>query len=480
MEQANEILKRIAVATSKGNTPTISSTEATTDGEKNRDKPEEETAKACSICGGLGYLRHDLPVDHPDFGKLVPCACQLEEMAARQTEELRKLSNLEALSRYTFDGFVPQGHALNPEKRRNLQNAFDMARAFAAGPSGWLILVGSYGCGKTHLAAAIANERVTQHQPALFVNVPDLLDHLRATYSPTSSVTYDERFEIVRSAPLLILDDLGTENATPWASEKLYQILNYRYNAQLATVITTNHRLEEIDARLRSRLNDQDLCQIYTILAPDFRGSGRAIDQSELSTLELHRDQSFTNFHERNDLVVKERDNLRRALALAQGYAENPHDWLLLTGGHGSGKTHLAAAIANYRFDQGHPALLITVPDLLDHLRATYSPTSTISYDKRFEELRTAPLLVLDDLGTHSATAWAKEKLYQLLNHRYTARLPTVVTSPLTLDELEQQDPRLFSRLIDPTHCTQFAILAPPYRGSVALAGRHRQRRRKQ
>jgi len=420
----------------------------------------------------LGFLRQDLPVGHPDFGKLFPCACRLEEMERLRAQELRKLSNLEGLARYTFDRFVPQGHGLNPEKRRNLQRAFDLAREFALQPKGWLTLIGSYGCGKTHLAAAIANERVAHSHPALFVNVPDLLDHLRATYSPTSSVTYDERFEIVRNAPLLILDDLGTENATPWASEKLYQILNYRYNSQLPTVITTNHRLEEIDMRLRSRIGDQDLCQIYTILAPDYRGSGRAIDQSELSTLDLHRDQTFTSFYDRSSLASEIRGNLRRALSRAQEYAENPQDWLLLIGGHGSGKTHLAAAIANYRFDQGYAALFITVPDLLDHLRATYSPTSSVSYDKRFEELRSTPLLVLDDLGTQSTTNWAKEKLYQLFNHRHAARLPTVITSSLTLDELEQQDPLLFSRLIDPTRCIHLALEAPAYQGTGHRSGR--------
>lgn len=433
---------------------------------------------ACPHCGGLGFLRHNVPVDHPDFGQLFPCACRLEEMETRRIQELRKLSNLDALTRYTFDRFVSQGHGLNPEKRRNLQRVYELARQFAAQPQGWLILIGGYGCGKTHLAAAIANERITHNQPALFVNVPDLLDHLRATYSPTSEVSYDQRFETVRTAPLLILDDLGTENATPWAGEKLYQILNFRYNAQLPTVITTNYHLEEIDARLRSRINDQDLCQIYMILAPDYRGSGRAMDQSELSTLDLHRDQTFESFHDRTDLSAESRRKLRRALAQAQEYAENPQDWLVFIGGHGSGKTHLAAAVANYRFDQGYPALFITVPDLLDHLRATYSPTSSVSYDKRFTEIRRAPLLILDDLGTHSATAWAKEKLYQLLNFRYAARLPTVITSPLKLEELEQQDNVLFSRLIDPTHCRHVAIEAPAYRGEGTPTDRWRQRKR--
>jgi len=451
--------------------PTISNIEAP-------DERQEGEAAVCPRCGGLGFLRNDLPVDHPDFGKLFPCACRLEEMETRRAQELRKLSNLNALTRFTFDLFIAQGHGLNPEKRRNLQRAFVLAREFAAQPGGWLILIGGYGCGKTHLAAAIANERIAQNHPALFVNVPDLLDHLRATYSPTSDVSYDERFETVRTTPLLILDDLGTENTTPWAREKLYQILNYRYNAQLPTVITTNHHLEEIDMRLRSRMNDQDLCQIYTMLAPDYRGSGRAIDQSELSTLELHRDQTFATFYERNDLSTQEHSNLQRALAQAQAYAENPQDWLLFTGDHGSGKTHLAAAVANYRFDQGHPALFITIPDLLDHLRATYSPNSSVSYDKRFAELRTAPLLILDDLGTHSATSWAKEKLYQLFDYRYNARLPTIITTTLSLDELEKQDPLIFSRLIDPARCIHFGIVAPPYRGGTAPTKRRGRRKR--
>jgi DNA replication protein DnaC len=465
MKQIGEILRQTAAATSKANTPTISNTDAA----------GERTKATCPVCGGLGFLRREVAVSSPDFGKLYPCICQLDNMQTQRAQELRSLSNLDTLARYTFESFVPEGHSLNPEMRRNLRRAFELAREFATQLQGWLILVGNYGCGKTHLAAAIANERIAQGHPSLFVNVPDLLDHLRATYSPNSPVTYDQRFESIRSTPLLILDDLGTENATSWAKEKLYQILNYRYNAQLPTVITTNHRLEEIDARLLSRMNDQNFCQIYTIQAPDFRGSG-LMGQSGLSTLDLHREQTFENF-DREDLSAEERQNLRLAMDLAQEYAEQPQGWLLFTGPHGCGKTHLAAAIANYRLVQGYAVLFITVPDLLDHLRATFSPSSPVSYDRRFEELRTAPLLVLDDLGTHSATAWAKEKLYQLFNYRYAARLPTVITSSLTLDELEQQDSRLFSRLIDPARCTCSAILAAPYRGQATSTKRRGRRK---
>jgi DNA replication protein DnaC len=104
------------------------------------------------------------------------------------------------------------------------------------------------------------------------VVVPDLLDHLRATYAPNSPVSLDQRFEEIRSARLLILDDLGTQSATPWAREKIYQLFNYRYNAELPTVITTANVPGEMDPRLQSRLSDGRLCKIVIMNAPSYTG----------------------------------------------------------------------------------------------------------------------------------------------------------------------------------------------------------------
>ena len=66
---------------------------------------------------------------------------------------------------------------------------------------------------------------------------------------------------------------------------------------------------------------------------------------------------------------------------------------------YGNGKTHLAAAIANYVADSGEPVLFVVVPGLLDHLRASFNPSSQSRLDKRFDEVKSAALLVLDDLG---------------------------------------------------------------------------------
>ncbi|MGD8244471.1 MAG: ATP-binding protein [Anaerolineae bacterium] len=449
--------------------------------EESRTDIEREYQEAiCPICHGLGYVRAHVPVEHPDFGKLVPCSCRRDELARQRVSTLRALSELDVLGRMTFETFVPEGHGLPPDKRANLRWAYEEALAFARNPEGWLVLKGGYGCGKTHLAAAIANLCVERGQPVLFITVPDLLDHLRATFAPSSPddqrPPFAARFRDVRQASVLILDDLGTESATPWAQEKLYQVFNHRYNAQLATVITTNHELEDIPLRLRSRLADPDLTKIVSITAPDYRRSGVAQDQSELSSLHLHRSQTFESFELRKEeLTGDERDSLEEAYTKARAFAENPRDWLVFTGTYGCGKTHLAAAIANYRVSQGYPALFVIVPDLLDHLRATFNPTSSVSFDKRFEEIRRAPLIVLDDLGTESATPWAREKLYQIFDYRYNARLPTVITTAGMVDEI---DPRLATRMLDVSRCTPAPILAPSYRGGAPRSTSRRRRKK--
>jgi DNA replication protein DnaC len=158
------------------------------------------------------------------------------------------------------------------EQRQNLGAAYQVALQYAESPEGWLVFQGVNGSGKTHLAAAIVNYRYEARKPATFVVVPEFLDHLRKTFNPESRVSYDQLFEAVKTAPLLVLDDFGEQSTTPWAQEKLYQVINYRYNARLATVITTSNSLDEIESRIASRLVDPRLSMVINITAPDYRG----------------------------------------------------------------------------------------------------------------------------------------------------------------------------------------------------------------
>jgi DNA replication protein DnaC len=188
----------------------------------------------------------------------------------------------------TFDNFDWRRVNLPPDQRENLENVYKTALEFAKSPEGWLVLQGVNGCGKTHLAAAIANYRLRSGKPVLFVIVPDFLDHLRSTFSPDSPVSYDQLFESVKTAPLLILDDFGEQSTTPWAQEKLYQVINHRYNDRLPTVVTTCYTTDEVESRISSRLIDHQLSNFFHIMAPDWRGD---VPPSKSTKTTYRRDQ---------------------------------------------------------------------------------------------------------------------------------------------------------------------------------------------
>jgi DNA replication protein DnaC len=438
------------------------------------DLPAEQPAGAgkpdCPICGGVGYVQRDVPVGDPDFGRVSPCVCMQGILQSRASERLYRFSNLERLKHMTFESFSPRGRvALSPIAQKSLEQAYNLAHTFAQTRGGWLLLEGGYGCGKTHLAAAIANFSAGHGIPTMFLTAPDLLDWLRASFEGSDD-RFSERFEEIRQVPLLVLDDFGTQNATPWAQEKLFQLLDYRYVNLSPTVITTNLRIEEIEGRIRSRLADTERVNRVRILAPDYRQPVKEYGSTELSTLNLHARQTFASFSPREGehLSAEESKSLRVALEHSRNMAESPTGWLVLLGPFGSGKTHLAAAIANHQEAMGFPSLFVVVPDLLDYLRSTFNPSSPVSYDRLFDEIRSTNLLVLDDLGAQNATPWAREKLYQLLNHRYNAELATVVTTSIDLAEM---DARIRTRLLDQRLCTICGITAPPFHGSKPPAG---------
>ncbi len=423
----------------------------------------------------MGFVTRDVPVDHPDFGKAFPCICQRDALELRRQEYLRKLSNLDAVADKTFETFQVELPNFTAEQNNTLSRIYRQVWAYAENPQGWLFLEGNYGCGKTHLAAAVANYRLAQGDSVLFMTVPDLLDHLRATFGPTSDITYDDLFDRVRNVPLLILDDLGAESPTPWAREKLFQIINHRYLHRLSTVITTNVDLDRLDPRVRSRLLDRSITDSIKIDLPDFRRNEHRHTRNALTSLNLYADMIFERFDFREDtLPDQERRNLRQAFEIALQFATQPQGWLVFMGEHGCGKTFLAAAIANHRALQGDVVMFVTAPDLLDYLREAFNPMVGTTFSQRFEEIRTVPLLVIDELDFTAASPWAVEKLRQIVNYRYRAQLPTVFTTTLDLEAL---DPVLRSRIMDARFCHVFAILAPDYRGGQPPLPRRRSAR---
>lgn len=142
---------------------------------------------------------------------------------------------------------------------------------------------------------------------------------------------------------------------------------------------------------------------------------------------------------------VKEREHFlkaQKALKASQDFVNNvlvnPHEiGLFFTGPVGSGKTFLAASIANALLEKERKLLFLVVPDLLDELKASFSFKNETSEFDLLDIARTVPILILDDLGAHNYTDWTRNRIYSILNFRMNEQLPTVITTNLDFNEIE-------------------------------------------
>lgn len=457
MENISEILgqKEIPINTSGANMDTWSSADI-------RNPVISESETVCPICRGAGFVHPMLPGGDPDFSRLVPCKCTDRDVERKRTRRLQSISNLGNLTNLTFANLLPGGRSHDPVSQKFFNEALTAVKKFADDPRGWIVLVGPVGSGKTHLACAVANHRIERGYPAFYITVADLLDHLKSTFSPGSDVDYDELFEQIKESKLLILDNLNYAGTTAWAKSKLDQLLEYRFNSRLPTLITTSMPVEEFSNDYAGHISDPELSQVLIL-----QRESSSLQSLDSLDLELLKNMKFDNFDTKRLSVPELRENLEQALAIAKEYARAPQGWLIFQGLNGCGKTHLAAAIANNLRETGREVLFIVVSDLLDHLRSSFAPDSRVSYDALFERIKKVPVLVLDDFGEHSATSWAQEKIYQLINYRYNARLATVITTCLDLDQIEN---RVSSRMVDPSLSLNFNIRAPDYRGDIKSA----------
>ena len=295
---------------------------------QNRDLP-------CPICDGKGVYTLEVTVTDPRFGKFQRCPNHPVEDDRDMQARLRRFGNLDAYRDKTFDNFRIDriGGSYTPNMITSLHTAKSVAEGYASDPRGWIVYEGPYGCGKTHLAVSIANLRLELYgEQVVFITAPDLLDMLRTTYNPNSKASFDEYFEQVRNVPLLVLDDLGVENPSGWAKEKLFQLLNYRHVNRLPTVITTNTPFDDLDPRISSRMMQGEIVKHIKISAPDYRRVARmqSLDM-RFNDLRLYHRMRFETFYP-DSVNSVERSKLKAALSMAKNWADNPRGWAVHNG----------------------------------------------------------------------------------------------------------------------------------------------------
>lgn len=216
----------------------------------------------CPDCGGGGWYKEAVPYPHPNFGKLFPCRCTLEEKARYfKTRRFEILSKLQGelggeLSLCRLDSFDPSW-GCDIESVKSLAYALTAARDFLCDPRRWLYFYGPPGVGKSHLSAGIALAYADSGMGRVaYASVGALLRYVRGGYSDGSG---DERLSALQVVELLVLDDLGSEYHKAGAEDDhtdslLFELINARYNYARATVISSNLELDAIEARVQSRI----------------------------------------------------------------------------------------------------------------------------------------------------------------------------------------------------------------------------------
>lgn len=197
------------------------------------------------------------------FGKKlkVPVMCKCEEEKynkIKQQEAIQeKMYRLEKLRNYslmdkqfeqcTFENFeVDEMNKQYFNLAKKYVEKFDEMKKQNLG----LLLHGSTGTGKTFIAFCIANELLNRLVPVIAISSISLLNRLKETYKRYGSEGEIEIINNLKNASLLVLDDLGAENTTDWAKEKVYEIIDSRYRDKKPIIITTNLSLEQLKEKM--------------------------------------------------------------------------------------------------------------------------------------------------------------------------------------------------------------------------------------
>jgi DNA replication protein DnaC len=239
----------------------------------------------CSLCEGKG-LRMAV-----EGGRTVAreCECRQTRRVARMLERARIPKRYEHCS---LESYEPGYGGADNSLRSALVQARGFVKSYPIETDGTgLLLTGSIGVGKTHLAVGILQALLTERgATGLFYDYRDLLKQVQNSYNQSVAATELEVLRPVFEAEVLVLDELGAAKPTDWVWDTVAHILNTRYNDRRTTIITTNYPNagplggepaspraamreetlgDRIGERMRSRL--QEMCRVIVMRGQDFR-----------------------------------------------------------------------------------------------------------------------------------------------------------------------------------------------------------------
>ncbi|NNE66307.1 MAG: ATP-binding protein [Pyrinomonadaceae bacterium] len=236
------------------------------DSRDSTDGPEPP-GEVCPSCYGTG-------MEFVEGKGVRRCQCR------KQGSHTRLIETARIPRRYDnchFHSYKPQ----NASQERAFRFSSRLTMDFPAVEKG-LLLMGSVGVGKTHLAVSILKGLIERGFSCRFYEFGGLLKEIQNSYNPVSQTSEFKVLEPVFNSDILVLDEIGTSKPTDWVRDTMAHVINTRYNDKKLTIFTTNYldkpknsheeTLEErIGVRLRSRLYEMSKTLVLT--GEDFRKS---------------------------------------------------------------------------------------------------------------------------------------------------------------------------------------------------------------
>ncbi len=227
---------------------------------KKKAKPASGSTAAsavCERCGGYGYY-----LDEGNIAR--PCDCGMYEQVVRRGSRVRNSGIPVRFMDKELDTFQHQKG--DRTRAQIVQAARAYARSFRKDESEGLLLRGKPGSGKTHIAVGILKEVLRRGFTGHYTNFNDLLSRLRDSYNRGSLESEAELLAEMEESDLLVLDDVGAESATNWVRDRLYLIVNRRYESARALLVTTNCGEEQ----LRAHVGERTASRLYEMCSQDF------------------------------------------------------------------------------------------------------------------------------------------------------------------------------------------------------------------
>lgn len=208
--------------------------------------PSDVTEATCPRCEGRGWV----VVPDGGAGTARPCSCR----EARRGPRLLEAAGIPERYRHCKLASFKISSQLPAVQRQQLVEALSVSRRYVDGfleietgrfRETGLLFTGRPGAGKTHLAVGVLTELVESYRVhGRFADFSSLLHQIQATFDPSSADSKHAILDPLIEAEVLVLDELGAQEPTPWVRDILYLIINQRYQRRLPTIFTTNYRLQ--------------------------------------------------------------------------------------------------------------------------------------------------------------------------------------------------------------------------------------------